>query len=157
MKNSPPEFDSSNAESRKLWLAQVGAEYLQEGADPARLLDRARQAWQQQGHSTEWITQRMTGQEPGNNPTTHMTEPELIFAALAELSTQQIADCVEVSGVVDHKAAAEMGSGIAAQARSELEMQTGKLNSSVDVCLSPEPEVDRRANTSQIMVSVKHG
>jgi len=121
MKIHPSEFDTSKAEAHKLWLAKVGDEYLQEGADPARLLDRARQAWRQQGRSEEWITQRMTGQEPCDKPTAHMSESALIFAALAELSTQQIADCVEVSGVVDHKAAAEMGRRIAADARQQLE------------------------------------
>ncbi|MDP2442514.1 hypothetical protein [Rhodoferax sp.] len=125
MKNSPPEFGSPNAESHKLWLAQVGAECLQETADPARLLDRAHQAWQQQGHSEEWITQRMTGQESGNNPATHMSEPELIFAALAELS-RQIAESEQATDVADNKASAEKGSGIAAQARRQLERQTGK-------------------------------
>jgi len=99
MKIQPPEIDSPNAEAHKLRLAQVGAQYLQETADPALLLDRARQAWRQQGRSDEWITQRMTGQETGDNPTEHMSESALIFAALAELSTQQIADCMEATGV----------------------------------------------------------
>ena len=127
MKIHIPEIDTPNAEVHKLWLAQVGAEYLQETADPARLLDRARQAWQQQGRSDEWITQRMTtGQVTQYKPTTHMSESALIFAALAELSTQQIEDCVEAISVVDHQASAEKGSRIAAQARSELERQTGK-------------------------------
>jgi len=55
-----------------------------------------------------------------------MSESALIFAALAELSTQQIEDCVEAISVVDHQASAEKGSRIAAQARIELERQTGK-------------------------------
>lgn len=85
MKTLAPEFHNPDAEAHKLWLAQMGADYLQEAADPARLLDRARQAWQQQGHSAEWITQRMTGQEPGNTATTQMSDADVIFAALAGL------------------------------------------------------------------------
>lgn len=124
MKISPPEFDNRNAESHKLWLAQVGAQHLQETTDPARLLDRARQAWQQQGRSEEWITQRMTGQEPGNKPTDPMTEPELIFAALAELSAHLIAESEQATDVDEKKAAVEEGQRIAAQTRSQLESQT---------------------------------
>ena len=124
MKISPPEFDNRNAESHKLWLAQVGAQHLQETTDPARLLDRARQAWQQQGRSEEWIMQRMTGQEPGNKPTDPMTEPELIFAALAELSAHLIAESEQATDVDEKKAAVEEGQRIAAQTRSQLESQT---------------------------------
>jgi len=124
MKISPPEFDDRNAESHKLWLAQVGAQHLQETTDPARLLDRTRQAWQQQGRSEEWITQRMTGQEPGNKPTDPMTEPELIFAVLAELSARLIAESEQATDVDQKKAAVEEGLRIAAQARSQLESLT---------------------------------
>jgi hypothetical protein len=67
------------------WLAQVGDEYLQEKADPARLLDRARQAWRQQGRRDEWIAQRMTGQVARDKPTDPMSEMALIFAAQAAL------------------------------------------------------------------------
>ena len=125
MNISLPEFDNPNAESHKRWLAQVGAQCLQEAADPARLLDRARQAWQQQGHSEEWITQRMTGQEPGSNNTiTHMSEPELIFAALAELSAHLIAESEQATDVDQKKAAAEEGRRISVQAQSQLESLT---------------------------------
>ena len=126
MKIHTPEIDTLNAATLKLWLAQVGDEYLQGTADPARLLNRARLAWRMHGRSDEWITQRMTGQATQDKPTTNMSESALIFAALAELSTQQIEDCVEAISVVDHQASAEKGSRIAAQARIELERQTGK-------------------------------
>ena len=39
---------------------------MQELADPALSLDRARQTWQQHGCSDKWIQQRMTGQETRN-------------------------------------------------------------------------------------------
>ena len=51
------------AEPIKLWLAKVGYERMQEMADPARALDRARETWQKHGRSEKWIQQRMTGQE----------------------------------------------------------------------------------------------
>jgi prophage antirepressor-like protein len=57
---------SPKAEPIKLWLAKVGYERMQEMADPALSLDRARQTWQQHGRSDPWILQRMTGQETRN-------------------------------------------------------------------------------------------
>ena len=57
---------SPKAEPIKLWLAKVGFERMQEMADPALSLDRARETWQQHGRSEKWIQQRMTGQETRN-------------------------------------------------------------------------------------------
>lgn len=56
----------------------------------------------------------------------HMSEAELIFTALAELSTRQIAESVEAAGMAENKSAAKTGGRIAAQARHQLESQTGK-------------------------------
>jgi hypothetical protein len=56
----------------------------------------------------------------------HMTEAELIFTALAELSTRQIAETTDATGMADNKTAAKAGGGIARQARKHLENQTGK-------------------------------
>ena len=60
---------SPKAEPIKLWLAKVGYERMQEMADPALSLDRARETWQQHGRSEKWIQQRMTGQETRNKLT----------------------------------------------------------------------------------------
>jgi hypothetical protein len=162
---------SPKAEPIKLWLAKVGYERMQELADPALSLDRARQTWQQHGRSDKWIQQRMTGQETRNKLTDywsahdinkgsefailtniihqewagvsvkehkdmkglsshnlrdHMSEAELIFTALAELSTRQIAESVDATGMSENKSAAKAGGGIAAKARNQLESQTGK-------------------------------
>jgi len=162
---------SPKAEPIKLWLAKVGYERMQELADPALSLDRARQTWQQHGRSDKWIQQRMTGQETRNKLTDywsahdikkgsefailtniihqewagvsvaehkdmkgltshnlrdHMSEAELIFTALAELSTRQIAQSVEATGMPQNKTAAKAGGRIARQARNQLESQTGK-------------------------------
>jgi DNA-damage-inducible protein D len=162
---------SPKAEPIKLWLAKVGYERMQEMADPALSLDRARATWQQHGRSDKWIAQRMTGQETRNKLTDywsehdvkkgtefailtniihqewsgvsvaehkdmkglsshnlrdHMSEAELIFTALAELSTRQIAESVDATGMAENKSAAKTGGRIAAQARHQLESQTGK-------------------------------
>ena len=162
---------SPKAEPIKLWLAKVGYERMQELADPALSLDRARQTWQQHGRSDKWIQQRMTGQETRNKLTDywsehdiqkgsefailtniihqewsgvsvgehkemkglkshnlrdHMSEAELIFTALAELSTRQIAENVAATGMPQNKVAAKAGGRIAAQARNQLESLTGK-------------------------------
>lgn len=162
---------SPKAEPIKLWLAKVGYERMQELADPALSLDRARQTWQQHGRSDKWIQQRMTGQETRNKLTDywsehdikkgsefailtniihqewagvsvaahkdmkglsshnlrdHMSEAELIFTALAELSTRQIAEKVEATGMSENKSAAKTGGRIARQARQQLESQTGR-------------------------------
>jgi hypothetical protein len=54
---------SPKAEPIKLWLAKVGYERIQEMADPAKSLNRARETWQKHGYSEKWIQQRMMGQE----------------------------------------------------------------------------------------------
>ncbi len=56
----------------------------------------------------------------------HMSEAELIFTALAELSTRQIAESVDATGMDENKSAAKTGGSIAAQARNQLESQTGQ-------------------------------
>ena len=56
----------------------------------------------------------------------HMSEAELIFTALAELSTRQIAETNEATGMDENKIAATSGGRIARRARLELEARTGK-------------------------------
>jgi DNA-damage-inducible protein D len=56
----------------------------------------------------------------------HMSEAELIFTALAELSTRQIAESVAATGMVENTAAAKTGGRIAKKARLELEAKTGR-------------------------------
>lgn len=173
---------SPKAEPIKLWLAKVGYERMQEMADPALSLNRARQTWQQHGRSDKWIAQRMTGQETrskltdywaghdikagqefailtniihtewsgisvkdhkavkglsSHNLRDHMTEAELIFTALAELSTRQIAETTDATGLPENTAAAKAGGGIAKQARKQLESQTGKSVVSKQNYLAP--------------------
>ncbi len=162
---------SPKAEQIKLWLAKVGYERLQDMADPAKSVDRARQYWHQHGRSEKWIQQRMMGQETRNKLTDywknhdvtkeseyaaltniihkewagltvkahkvkkglkshnlrdHMSEGELIFTALAEMSTRQIAETINATGMPGNAVAGKKGGGIAKRARLELEKKTGK-------------------------------
>ena len=55
----------------------------------------------------------------------HMSEAELIFTALAELSTRKIAESVEATGLVKNAKAGKKGGRIAKKARRELEQETG--------------------------------
>ncbi|MGC4102592.1 BRO family protein [Ferruginibacter sp.] len=56
----------------------------------------------------------------------HMSEAELIFTALAELSTRQIAAADEAKGVQQNAVAGKKGGKIAKDARLALEEKTGK-------------------------------
>jgi hypothetical protein len=162
---------SPKAEPIKLWLAKVGYERIQEMADPAQSLERARETWQKHGYSEKWIQQRMMGQEIrgkltdywkehgveksdefailtniihqewtglsvkehknakgliSQNLRDHMSEAELVFTALAELSTRQIAETMTAEGLAENKVASKKGGTIAKNARLELENKTGR-------------------------------
>jgi hypothetical protein len=162
---------SPKAEPFKLWLAKVGYERMQEIADPAQSLDRARENWQKLGRSQKWIQQRMTGQETRNKLTDywkdsgveksdefamltniihqewtglsvtahkklkdlktenlrdHMSEAELIFTALAELSTRQIAETEEAKGFEGNAKASKRGGSIAKRAKVDFERETSQ-------------------------------
>ncbi|MFQ5752695.1 MAG: Bro-N domain-containing protein [bacterium] len=56
----------------------------------------------------------------------HMSEAELIFTALAELSTRQIAENTQSTGLTENKIAGKKGGNIAKKARLDLESKTGK-------------------------------
>lgn len=56
----------------------------------------------------------------------HMSEAELIFTALAELSTRQIAESENATGLDENKTSAKKGGKIAREAREKLELQTGQ-------------------------------
>jgi DNA-damage-inducible protein D len=174
---------SQKAEPIKLWLAKVGYERMQELADPALSIDRARDGWKKQGRSEKWIASRMTGQETRNKLTDywashdvkpgqefailtniihqewtgvsikehkdlkglksqnlrdHMSEAELIFTALAELSTRQVAETSTAKGLPQNQTAAVRGGSIARRARLELEKETGRKVVSRENYLPPK-------------------
>jgi len=174
---------SPKAEPIKLWLAKVGHERMQEMADPALALNRARELWQKHGRSDKWIQRRMTGQETRNKLTDywadhdikegqefailtnliheewaglsvrshmdlkglhtqnlrdHMSEAELIFSALAELTTRQVAERMNANGMAANKAAAKTGGSFTRKAREEMESLTGQPVVSAENALPPK-------------------
>jgi DNA-damage-inducible protein D len=56
----------------------------------------------------------------------HMSEAELIFTALAEMSTREIAESMRAKGMEKNKIASRKGGGISKKARLELEDKTKK-------------------------------
>jgi hypothetical protein len=74
----------------------------------------------------------------------HMSEAELIFTALAELSARQIAETDEATGMVENSEAASKGGAIAKQARKALEAKTGKSVVTGDNFLPPAGSAPRK-------------
>jgi len=68
----------------------------------------------------------------------HMSEAELIFTALAELSTRQIAENMQTKGLEQNKIPARKGGKIAKDARKALETKTGKSVITGDNFLPPK-------------------
>ena len=71
----------------------------------------------------------------------HMSEAELIFTALAELSTRQIAETDEAKGVAQNAQAGKKGGAVAKNARLELEARTGKSIVTGDNFLPPKKDI----------------
>lgn len=67
----------------------------------------------------------------------HMSEAELIFTALAELSTRQIAETIKAKGLKENAVASKKGGTVAKNARKELEAKTGKSVVTGDNFLPP--------------------
>lgn len=68
----------------------------------------------------------------------HMSEAELLFTALAELSTRQVAENNEACGMKENKKAAKIGGNIAKRAKEDFEDRTGQKVVSSDNYLPPE-------------------
>ena len=72
-----------------------------------------------------------------------MTEAELIFTALAELSTTQIAKSDETKGFTENAKSALKGGAIAGNARKALEEQTKIKVVSTQNFLPPKKKIKR--------------
>ncbi|MEI2757117.1 MAG: Bro-N domain-containing protein [Chitinophagaceae bacterium] len=70
----------------------------------------------------------------------HMSEAELIFTALAELSTRQIAETDKAKGILQNATAGKKGGKIAKDARLALEQKTGKKVISGENFLPPSKQ-----------------
>jgi DNA-damage-inducible protein D len=68
----------------------------------------------------------------------HMNEAELIFTALAELSTRQVAETNNATGMEENKVAGKIGGSIAKNAKTALENKTGKKVISTENYLPPK-------------------
>lgn len=73
----------------------------------------------------------------------HMSEAELIFTALAELSTRQIAETDKAKGLKENAKASKKGGKIAKDARIMLEEQTGKKVVTGENFLPPRKEIKK--------------
>lgn len=63
---------------------------------------------------------------PSENLRDHMTDLELLFTALGEASTTEIAKTHDVYGMTQNVSAAQAGGKIAGDARTALEAKTGR-------------------------------
>ncbi|MBX2923816.1 MAG: Bro-N domain-containing protein [Chitinophagaceae bacterium] len=70
----------------------------------------------------------------------HMSEAELIFTALAELSTRQIAEVEEAKGIQQNAVAGKKGGKIAKDARLALEKKIGRKVITSENFLPPTPK-----------------
>ncbi len=76
----------------------------------------------------------------------HMSEAELIFTALAEMSTRQIAESVDATGMKENAEAGKKGGKIARKARLELEQKTGRTVVSGENFLPPSKQKKQLAS-----------
>ncbi len=73
----------------------------------------------------------------------HMNEAELLFTALAELSTRQIAEVDQAKGVKENAIAGKKGGAIAKNARKALEAKTGKSVVTGENFLPPQKDAKK--------------
>ncbi len=77
----------------------------------------------------------------------HMSEAELIFTALAELSTRQVAENMSAEGMEENKKAGKIGGGIAKKTRLELESKTGKKVITSENYLPPQKSLKNKPSS----------
>lgn len=95
---------------------------VKEGAEFAKLTDVIHKEWSE-------VTSREHKKLKGlkdHNLRDHMTEAELIFTALAEMSTRQISEAESAKGYSENAVTAVKGGRISRDARVKLEQKTGK-------------------------------
>ena len=68
----------------------------------------------------------------------HMSEAELIFTALAELSTRQVAENMDATGMNENKKAARRGGNVAKVAKEKFEEETGQKVVTAENYLPPK-------------------
>ena len=100
---------SPKAEPFKLWLAKVGQERIEEIQDPERAILRAKQIYEQKGHTEDWIAKRMRGINVRNTLTDEWKNREAkegmefailtneIYKGTFEMTAQEIKDYKKIS------------------------------------------------------------
>ena len=162
---------SPKAEPFKIWLAQVGAERLDEIADPEKAIQRGTAYYREKGYSDEWIRQRlrtieirkkltdewsargvetdleyailtndMTKAWSGlsvkeykalkglkkENLRDNMTDLELVFNMLAEVTTTRLSQKEQPEGFEESRKIAKKGGEATKQARKSIEKVIGE-------------------------------
>ncbi len=162
---------SPKAEPFKVWLAQVGAERLDEIADPEKAILRGAEFYRQKGYSQEWINQRMRSIEIRKKLTDewnaagveteleyailtneltkawsgksvkeykalkglkkeslrdNMTDLELVFNMLAEVTTTRLSQKEKPQGFEESKAVAKKSGKATKSARENIEELLGE-------------------------------
>ncbi len=162
---------SPKAEPFKIWLAQVGAERLDEIADPEKAIQRGTAYYREKGYSDEWIRQRlrtieirkkltdewsargvetdleyailtndMTKAWSGlsvkeykalkglkkENLRDNMTDLELVFNMLAEVTTTRLSQKEKPEGFEESRKVAKQGGAATKQARQSIEKVIGE-------------------------------
>ncbi len=113
---------------------------VEEGIEYAQLTNVIHQEWT---GLTTGQHKRLKGLKK-QNLRDNMTEAELIFTALAELSTTHIAKADNAEGYGGNERAAKKGGSIAKNARKQLEEQTGKPVVSSENFLPPDEQSKRK-------------
>ena len=109
-------------ETRNKLTDYWGEHSVKEGEEFAILTNIIHQEWSELSIKNH---KRLKGLKT-QNLRDHMSEEELIFTALAELSTRRIAETDNAEGLEENKIPARKGGKIAKDARKALEEKTGK-------------------------------
>ncbi|MCX5869204.1 MAG: Bro-N domain-containing protein [Deltaproteobacteria bacterium] len=120
---------------------------IKQGNEFAILTNIIHQEWSGIGVKKHKELKHLTSQ----NLRDHMSEAELIFTALAELSTRQIAESKKATGFNENKSAAKTGGNIAQKARKELEEKTGgKVVTSENYLPPANKQIDQKGSKKTI-------
>ncbi len=111
---------------------------IEKGVEFAKLTNIIHQEWSGLSVKTHKKIKSLTYE----NLRDHMSEAEIIFTALAELSTRQISEKEKAEGYIQNENAAKKGGQISGNARKALEEQTGKrvINSENFLPTKKEPK-----------------
>lgn len=95
---------SPKAEPFKQWLAQVGAERIEEIENPEIAQIRAHEIYRQKGYSEEWIERRMRGIETRNELTDAWSEHGVEEGKEYAILTNEISQATFGVSIANHKA-----------------------------------------------------